>query len=428
MDKRTVLVLGSDYGTIDIVNEAHDMGLYVLAADLMEKSPTKEAADESFLISTNAIDELEKLCRDRNVTGVLAGASDFNVEQTRNLCKRLGLPVYCSDDRAWAISRNKRMFKDLCKEVGAPVAQDYYLNDSLEEETLSSITYPVVVKPVDKSGNRGMSYCANEAELRGAWQKARSTSDNPTIIVERELHGPEWTINYLLADGKAQLFFMGAEHNQPGELENLYSLMISSSEHLKQYLDEVNDKVIEVFHKAGCTEGTAWVEAIWDDDGHFYLLEMGYRLAGECMNRPYQYVTGFNSIKWMVECALGVKHTKDDLPKPLTTAESKLAATYFLFATHDGVIGNIIGMDKVLSLPNVTLDMPKREGGAVRYHASMGEIHIVGDNCDEICKTIKKINETLVIKDVNGEDMFIYFDDYKTLKDEYENGLKEFNL
>lgn len=425
--QKKLLILGSDYGTIDIVRESHKMGLYVIVADLMEMSPTKEAADEAWLVSTTDTDTLELKCKEKGVNGVITGASDFNIRQSRELCKRLGFPVYCENDNAWEISTNKRMFKDLCKKIGAPVADDYVLTDELKREDLDKIKYPVVVKPVDKSGNRGMSYCRNEKELIEAYKYARSVSDNSVIIVERELHGPEFAVNYVLADGNIHLLFFSSEHNQPGELENLYSVINTTSNHLKQYLEEVNDKVIEVFKTAGCRDGVAWVETIYDNDGHFHLLEMGYRFGGEVVNVPYEKVCSFNSIKFMIEIALGEKHGESDLPQKLENAETGVAAAYMLFAKKDNVIKDIKGLDIIENYPNVTLDMPKREGGAVRYHATMGVVHIYGRNIEELCDTIQAVNENLSVTDKDGEEMFIYFDDFKTLKDEYYKGLKDFN-
>ncbi len=425
---KKLLVLGSDYGTIDIVNEAHKMGIYVIVTDLMQTSPTKEAADEAWMISTTEIDLLAEKCKEHNIDGVLTGASDFNIERSRELCEKLGFPVYCQSDRAWEVATNKREFKELCKKIGAPVAQDYYLTDELSESDLSKIKYPVVVKPVDKSGNRGMSYCSTKEELIKAYKYARSVSENAAIIVERELHGPEFAVNYVMADGNINLYFFSSEHNQPGELENLYSVIVTTGEHLKLYLDEVNDKVIEVFKEAGCKDGVAWVECIYDDDGHFYLLEMGYRFGGEVVNVPYEKVSGFNSMRFMIEYALGIKHTESDLPAKLEKAEKKCAATYLLFAKQDGIISSIEGLDEIIKLPNVTLDMPKRVGGNVRYHATMGNLHINANDIEDLCKTIAQINDKLKITDAEGKDLFIYFDDYDALRKEYYAGLKEFNL
>lgn len=426
--KEKILILGSDYGTLDLVNEGHRMGLYVIVADLMGTSPTKELADEAWLISTTDIETLEKRCREIGVSAVLTGASDFNTSCCRDLCARLGLSVYCENERAWEIGRNKRMFKELCKEVGAPVAKDYYITSELSESELKSVSFPVVVKPVDKSGNRGMSYCNNTDELLKAYQYARSISDNEAIIVEKELHGPEFAAHYVIAEGEARLLYFGSEHNQPGQRNNLYSLVYTTSAYLQQYLDEVNGYVIEVFKRAGCKDGIAWVECIRDDDGHFYLFEMGYRFGATMLYTWYEKVFGFNSIRWMIECAQGVKHTVKDLPEGLNKALISTSASYHLFSNQEGTVARTVGIKEIASLPNVIIDIPKRQGHHVNGFACIGIIRIYGKDINQLCDTISLVNSYLRIENESGDNMIILFTDFDSLRKEYELGLRQFGL
>lgn len=422
---KKLLILGSDFGTISVVREAHKMGLYVIVADLMETSPTKELADEAWLLSSTDTDELVRRCRAEGITALMFGASDFNVWNARKVCKSLGLPVYCESDYACRVARDKGEFKRICKEVGAPVATDYYLTDALSDEEINSVVFPVVVKPVDKSGNRGMSYCSNRDKLIEGYRLAREISDKE-IIVERQLHGKEYNIHYVLADGHAGLLYFSSTHHEPGEEENLYSFKCTTSQHLKQYIDEVNESAIAVIEKAECKEGIVWFDCIRDDDGHFYLLEMGYRFGGVMTYVPYEQVTGFNAVKWMVECAIGVKHTIDDMPLALDTALTGCAASYNLFSRRDGEIKEIEGLDRVARLPGVFVDIPKREGNSVRLNACMGLLGIYGSNIEEVCSRLEAINSLLYTRNEAGENMFIKFDDYDALREEYYVGLKQF--
>lgn len=425
---KTLLVLGSDYGTIDLVREAHRMGMYVIVADLMESSPTKQEADEAWLISTTEIDVLEAKCREVGVSGVLTGASDFNTTCCRKLCKRLGLPLYCDSDLAWEAARNKRLFKDLCKEAGAPVAKDFIITSIDDESVLDSVTYPVVVKPVDKSANRGMSYCNNREELVEAYNYAKSISDHDTIIVEKELHGPEFAAHYVVAEGKARLLYFGSEHHQPGQRNNQYSLVYTTSAYLPQYLEEVNGYLINVFQKAGCKEGIVWVECIRDDDGHFYLFEMGYRFGATMLYTWYEKVMGFNSVRWMIEYATGKTHKLSDLPEGLSKPYKALSASYHLFTEREGRVDCIKGLDIIEKMPNVIIDIPKRSGHKVPSHACIGVIRIYGEDCGHLCETIDYINRYLRIEDESGNNMIILFDDFESVKSEYALGMSQFGV
>ena len=364
---------------------------------------------------------------DNHIDGVIAGASEFNIDKVRKLTKKLGMPLYCKNDSAWNTSRNKRVFKDVCKNCGVSVATDYYVDESMSDEELGQVQFPVVVKPVDASGNRGQSFCFNVDELREGLRHAHEVSNDSCIIVERMLEGPEYTGYYAIADGEPRFLFFTAEHHQPEYASNLYSIKNTTACHLKQYLKDIDEGVKKAFKEIGCSDGIAFVDCMFDKDGHFYVLEMGYRMGGPVLYIMHDKISGFNTIRWILETTLGVKHTEEDLPKELY-AYKQCCASYNLFTNQAGLIDSIEGLDKVEALDNVILDMPKRAGNSVREYANMGVIRIIGDNCQDVCDTVEYINSVLFVKNKDGENMFIKFDDFKTLTDEYNEGLKQFGL
>ncbi|MBP5396317.1 MAG: ATP-grasp domain-containing protein [Bacteroidales bacterium] len=422
-----LLILGSDFGTISVVKEAHNAGMYVIVADLMESSPSKIEADEAWFVSTTDIDTLEKKSRECGVTAIMFGASDFNISNCRILCKRLSFPIYCDNDYTWSVARNKRLFKNICKKVGAPVAADYEFNDDQLESVIGKVAYPVVVKPCDKSGNRGMSYCSNEKELREAYQLARSISDQ-SIIVERQLRGEEYNVHYVLAEGEARLLYFSSSHHEPGCASNIYSFKNTTSCHLRQYIEEVNDSVKRVFKEAGCKDGIVWVDIMRDSDGKFYLLEMGYRFGGVMTYRPYAMVSGFNTIKWMLDLSRGIKHGTVDLPPELSQAYRGCAASYHLFTKHSGIVKEVNGIELLEGKEEegFFVDMPKRAGASVREKATMGLIGIYGEDINDLCDKLRSVNASLSVKDEDGNDLVIVYDDYETIKREYQLGMKQY--
>lgn len=425
-----ILVLGSDFGSIDVVRQAKSMGWYVIVADYLDKhaSHAKQIADEDWKISTAEIDILEEKCIANDIQAVFCGAHDFNIGKVRLLCKRLCLPTYCKDDTTWDIANNKRLFKNLCKKVNAPIAEDYIINDDISQEQLMRIKYPVVVKPVDLCANRGMSYCDNERELIDGVKLAKSMSTNPEVIVERKLEGPEFAVNYLICNGVAQLLYFSSEHSEPGYPKNLYSLIITTSCHLKKWLEEVNDKVIAVFKEAGCKEGIAWVECILDKDNHFYLLEMGHRFGGEMTYIPYEKISGFNTVKWMTEIAMGVNHEIKDMPVALSSFMEGVAASYHLFTCMSGKISRIHGLEEVKNVDGVDVDFIRQEGDIISKGSAIGIIRIYGKTPEDLCKLIAFINNHLKVTGEDGDNMIIYFTDYEAVISEYQKGITEWGI
>ena len=78
-------------------------------------------SDEFWMINTSDLDTLEAKCKEEGITAVICGISEFNLEMTMALCKRLGLLTYYTPE-AWHYSRDKADIKELCKKLGVPLA------------------------------------------------------------------------------------------------------------------------------------------------------------------------------------------------------------------------------------------------------------------------------------------------------------------
>lgn len=427
LQNKKLLILGSDFGVLDLVKTAQNLGVYTIVCDLMQTSPAKQAADEAWLLSTTELDELEQRIQTHHIDGVLAGASEFNLDKVRALCKRLGLPVYCASDTAWEIARNKRMFKDLCIKHQVPVATDYVMNDQTQDDVLSTVVYPVVVKPVDSSGNRGQSFCYNESELKAGIAHARENSRQQTVIVEHMLKGEEFSAYYAFAQGESVFLFFTADHHDSSQKANIYSIKTTTASHVQNYLKEVDEHIRDVFQEAGMQEGVAFVDCMRDVDGHFYVLEIGYRLGGPVIYPMFERIAGFSAYEWLIETALGVEHTPEDLPTELI-AYRPVALSYNLFTHRAGTIARIEGLDSIEARDDMLIDMPKREGAQVRDHANMGVIRMIAPNMDKACELIAFVNEHLKIYDETGEPLYIAFTDFDQLKDQYEQGLRAFDF
>lgn len=420
-----LLMLGTSLESKEIIEYAKSQGMWTITTDYLppEKSRAKLISDEYWMINTADLDALESKCREVGVTAVICGVSEFNLEMCMELCKRLGLPTYCTPE-AWHYSRDKADFKLLCREVGAPIPEDYFLSPELTAEELATVKYPVVVKPVDLSGNRGITYCYNEAELIEAYRYAQSVSKNPKIVVERMLSGREWYGYYALAKGEIRQIALNAMEAEPGYLKNLYSLTTTVTDHIEQFMEEINPAVEEVLRRVGCKEGIAWVQVMLDEDGHFYIIEMGYRLPGDLPQVAYPHTMGFDSVKWLTDYARGIEITPDMLPEVQKGAYTKCGCGYSLWTHKEGILSQAKGIDELTQIPGITYHSLNQVGDHFAKHRPLGVFGVRADTIDEFCEKIQKINETLVMLDENGEDVVIRYTDFPYLRARYEQGLR----
>lgn len=412
-----LLMLGTTPTSIELINMAKSRGVYTITTDYLEpeRSPAKLISDEFWMISTADVDALEKKCREEGVTAILTGISEFNAERMAELCQRLELPCWCTPE-SWNAVQKKHNFKKLCRENGVPVATDYFLSNPPTEEELAEVVFPVVIKPVDQNSNYGMSYCYNKEDVIKGCEYARSVSYSETIIVERMLHGREYTAYYALADGEASLISLAAMFSQPGYPENCYSFTTSVKQNLQCYVEQYEPAIKKMLRAAGCWDGICWIEMFLDEDGVFYPIEMGYRCSGDMMCFSQKAAHGFDTLEWLLEVALGKKHTVTDLPVPYADSCEKYSCSYILWSKAEGVVKHIAGMEEIGALPDMHIRYIAQEAKEFTEYDYMIVVAFAANNYDEMISMVDKINRKVRILDQEGNNSYICFDDFDAVQ------------
>lgn len=413
---KKILMLGTAKGSKEILLEAKKRGYYTIVTDYLnpQESRAKLVSDEYWMISTSDFDKIEKKCKERNINGICNGISTFNISATMELTKRLQMPCYCTPE-SWHYTIDKRDFKDACIKNGVPVAKDYYVSKNPTKEELEKIIYPVVVKAIDQSANRGMSYCFAPDEVSKAIIKARSVSKSETIVIERMLKGHEYTAWYALADGKASLINFAKMYHKEGYPSNCYSVTTTYTDNLDLYLKEVDKKIKDVFADIGCKEGIVWIEMMLDEDGHFYVIEMGYRMSGDMMALVHKNVCGFNSYSWLLDIAVGIKHSENDLPKSEDKLPDRLGCSYILWSKEAGTITKLVGFDTLKENYNINVESTLKVGSKVEKHQYLAVITFDTSDYFELCKAIDFINSNVEIWN-EEENIVVYYDDLESLR------------
>lgn len=425
---KKLLILGTSHGVLETIKYAKKNGIYTIVSDYFppEKSYGKQFSDEYWMVSTADVDTLEKMCHENNIDGITTGTSEYSLGIMMELCKRLNLQIYCTPE-TWHYSVDKADFKKVCRANNVPLATDYYLSKELTDDEVKDVKFPVVVKPVDLCGNRGISFCNNVDELRSAYKYALSMSKSDKIVVERKLEGEEWYSFYAMADGKISLIALNAMFSEPGYPKNCYTITTTVSDNIERYVQEINPGIEKVLQEIGCKEGICWVQAMLDKDNHFYVLEMGYRYDGDMMFVPYKEVCNFDAIEWMVNYALGGKNDPAKLPKPQLHAFTKCGCSYMLWCKKDAIIKEIRGLDEIQKIPGVSIDMVAGPGDKATQYRPVGDVLFATNNCDEMCDIIDKINNIVQVIDENGNDIVIKYTQFDYLKSIYKKGLDEAN-
>ncbi len=409
---KKLLLLGTSLASVEIVQTAKEMGCYTIVTDNLppDHSVAKKEADEYWMISTDNLDILEQKCREDNVNAIFAGVSEFNLDRVKALTERLGLPCYI-EDVAWKYARDKSAFKQKCREIGIPVVEEYSISDPPAIDELRDIEYPVVVKPIDGTGNKGLSICYNEEELIAGCEKARLNSDSRNILVERYITGDESWHYYYLAEDVIRHVYCGRVYRQPGYPTFLYSFGTSSVQDSKEYREQVDDKCIAFLRNIGCKRGIAWFQFIKDHKGNFYALEMAQRMSADSSGKIIKKVIGVNAIEWLLDIAFGEKHTADMIPDSCEPPYREAACVYYHFADQAGTISSMQGY-RELDSKKYQVSLIANVGDHVEKYRNMVRIVFSAQNSREMCDNLREINSRTRILNEKNENMYIQFTDY----------------
>lgn len=415
---KKLLMLGTNSGTIEMLQYAKEIGVYTIVTDYLDpiESAGKIIADEYWMISTSDLDTLECKCKEEGVSAIISGISDFNTTMMVKLAHRLDLPCYC-DLETWDYSIDKSAFKSACIKYGVPTAKQYFISKNLVENGIDDICFPVIVKPTDSSGNRGFSYCNSKDELIPALKNAKDYSKTGNVIIEQRLCGRDHTAFYALADGEARLVNFFISLSEPGMPDNAYTINTTVTDSLHQYLNEIDPYVRKLLKGLGYRDGVVWIEFMPDENGVLNALEIGHRLSGEMLWMPLSKIRGFNSLKWMVDYAINGKNDIKNLPENQINYLDECACSYILWTKADGIVKESNGFDLLNQIEDVNVNIITKKGKYVNAFGYGAVITFSSKNVDEIIHNIKYINNTVEILDKDENNILSYFNDFSSLKE-----------
>lgn len=410
--QKNILFLGGLRLEIEAVKIAHEMGARVLVADYYdeEHAPAKQYADESYLVSATDDEALFELAREKDVNAVFTGYSDALLPHYAKLCERLHLPAYCTQEQA-ELMTDKGLFKQCCRQYGVSSVFEYSASDI--EANL--VKYPVIVKPVDRSGSFGIRVCNNSAELKEGIATATNESRSGRYIVERYMTGDEAVLYYYMQDG--EVYFAGMcdryVNHEREDLAQLPTAYIFPSKHTEEHLKSTDKAIKEMLKGIGLKNGPLFLQA-FIEDGRPVLYEPGYRLCGA---RDHAVFSGTNNIdmeRLLLKLALNGSYSEDHIERNIDPFLFGKYACKLSPLLRQGTVCEIKGLDYMLNHPSVHRCYLNNNVGDTISEKVLGTLlqiayrcYIVEDSMESLAKTITDIQNHVTYYDENGTSMMM---------------------
>ena len=407
---KKLLILGATKLLTQVVECAHKYGAKVIVIDYYENSPAKKIADESYLISTTDVDEICKLIKNKKIDGVLTGFMDSMLPYYKLICEKSNLPCYISNDEQLNFSTQKQIFKEYLAKFDIPYIKDIKYDESIE--------FPVIVKPVDNSGARGISICNNEMELNVGIENSLKFSKNKKYLIEKYYNFKEITVFYLFDNGNYQVTFVGDRHViqiKDGFIK-LPSGYTFPSRYTNAFLETLDKKFKSLFKKLEIKNGMMFIQCFVDNNEAIIPYEAGYRLTGSLEYILLDKICDYNPLAMMINFAFTGRMTKVDNELNKICPQNVEKCYNVSCLCKPGVIKEIVGVDKLKKQNGIIDIFESYEKGDILPEDAWGKLSQIGirifirpKNDVHLELIYQKIKENLKIIDTKGNDMIINY-------------------
>ena len=361
---KTLLILGAGKEQVAAFEAARAKAIRTIALDMNPNAPAGVLADEFYPVSTRDRDAILKFVREypSKIDGVMTIASDIP-HMVSAAAKIVGAPHIPVDVAELCV--HKLHMKEKLWDDGVNVPAFARIESASDLKTFAAkVGYPIVVKPVDSSGARGVQRLSAGMDLDAAYAYANSYSFGGGVIAEKFLSGLQISTEGLMHDGVFHC--TGFADRNYSRLDDAKPFMVEDGGDIPTVLDDAAKALVEAeFEKATRALGIDWGpskgDMIMGEDGKPYVIEIAARLSGGnfCYDKV-PWSTGVDIVDILVDMAVG-----NPVDAARFTPTRSLATSQRYFFPAPGVIRDIRGLDAVAGGAIRKVDVWARPGDAV---------------------------------------------------------------
>lgn len=300
------MLLGGIRYLLPVIEEAHKLGHYVITADYVPNNIAHKFSDEYVNVSIVDKEAVLRIATEKKIDGIMSFGVDPGVVSAAYVAEKMGLPSP-GPYKSVEILQNKNLFRKYLKDNGfnVPWAESF---STIDEALSYDFNYPVIVKPTDSAGSKGVSRVDSQVELRSALENAFTHSIKGKVIVEAfiEKQGCSSDTDCFSVDGilefvsfSSQLFDEQAANPYTPAAYFWPSTFTKAQE---EYLTCELQRLISLL---GMKTSIYNVETRIGKDGKPYIMEVSPRGGGNRLAEMIRFATGVDMIAASVKAALG---------------------------------------------------------------------------------------------------------------------------
>lgn len=299
---KKLLVLNGSHSDIPLIEAGKRQGYYVITTGNAPDLIGHRYADEYHPADFSDGEAVLNLARSLKIDAVCACANDFGALTAAYVAEKMGLPGHDKHETALTL-HHKDQFKAFAIPLGinTPYAQSF--SDLSEVSAIpGKMTLPLIIKPIDLTGGKGVTKVYREEDYLKAVQYAFGLSRQKRIVVEELIEGTQHSLTTFIRDRKVAFSFSDNEYS----LFNPFLVSTSAAPATvpQSVLDLLVEQSNRVAEELQIVDGVFHLQFLMRD-GVPYIIEITRRCSGDLYPVPVDYATGIGWADWIVKAETG---------------------------------------------------------------------------------------------------------------------------
>lgn len=307
---KKLMLLGGMRYLVPVIEAAHKLGVYVITCDYLPNNIAHKYSDEYCNVSILEKDKVLEKAKELKIDGILSFACDPGVVTAAYVAEKMGLPS-SGPYESVEILQNKGKFRKFLTEnnFNVPVAKQYTdIENALND--IEMFNWPVIVKPTDSAGSKGVTKVVKKSELRDAIDYALKFSHSNEFIIEDFLEkiGDSSDCDSFSVDGELKFVSFSAQKFDEN-CENPYTPAAYTwpASISKEHQEELTNEIQRLLKLLDMKNSIYNIETRECTNGKAYIMECSPRGGGNRLAEMIRYMTGVDMITNIVKSALGME-------------------------------------------------------------------------------------------------------------------------
>lgn len=401
MKKRLLLLGGSRY-LLPVIKTAHELGLYVITCDYLPDNIAHKFSDEYINASVIDKERMLEVAQQLKIDGIMSFACDPGVVTAAYVAEKMGLPFQGSY-QSTLILQDKGLFRKFLSDNGfnCPHARRYEDVDAPFKD-IDYFNWPVIVKPTDSAGSKGVTRVDTPEKLREAIKIALNGAHNGAFIIEDFLifDGYHSSTDTFTVNGELK-FVTYSDQLFDKEADNPYTpayiIWPSSMKH--EHQDYLSREIQRLMNLLDMKTGIYNIETCVGKDGKPYLMEVSPRGGGCKIAEIQKLAFGVDLIKNEILKAVGMLVEEISRPKcDRHWCEMVIHAR----PGQSGSFKNLWIDPEIRSKYVKVIDLSVKQGDIVKpftgANMALGDMFLRFESREELNEVMSRSNEWLVIE------------------------------